>query len=107
MCPPLVTFTRVPIADRLDRVPTHLIMIQLFLFPPSLRSSDGGLSRLFTITSTSPSLSKSPKAQPRPRFSARIGGPTLAETSSKRPFPRLRYKTLGSSYDRWSLRLAI
>src|SRR6266571_6256143 len=49
-----------------------------------------GPSRLFTITSTSPSLSKSPKAHPRPRFSARMAAPAFAETSSKRPFPRLR-----------------
>src|SRR5262245_23465108 len=34
-------------------------------FPPSLRSNDGGPSRLFTATSMSPSLSKSANAAPR------------------------------------------
>src|SRR5207244_5659224 len=93
--PPVVTFTRAPIAERFDRVPTHLTMSQLPLLPPSLRSSVGGPFRLLTTTSTSPSLSKSPNAQPRARFSSRIAGPTFSETSSKRPLPRLRYRTLG------------
>ena len=66
-----MTLTRVPMAERLERVPTHLIEIQLFRLPPSLRSSVGGPSRLLTRMSTSPSLSKSPKAQPRPRLAAR------------------------------------
>ena len=47
-------------------------------------------------TSTSPSLSKSPNAQPRPTFSAVMAGPAFADTSSKRPLPRLRYRIFGS-----------
>ena len=76
--------------DRFDVVPTHLIRIELFPVPPSFRSSVGGPSRLLMSTSTSPSLSKSPKAHPRPRFSAVTAGPASAETSRNRPFPRLR-----------------
>jgi hypothetical protein len=77
-------------ADRFDFVPTHFTRIEWFPVRESLRSSVGGPSRLLMTTSTSPSLSKSPNAQPRPRFSARMAGPALAETSSNRPFPRLR-----------------
>src|SRR3954470_15484773 len=85
-----------PIPERLERVPKHFTIIQLFLLPPSFRSSVGGPPRLLTITSTSPSLSKSPKEQPRARFSSCSAAPAFDETSSKRPFPKLRYKTLGS-----------
>ena len=54
-----------PIALRLDLTPSSFTLIQ-FCFPRrSLRSSEGGSFRFTMSTSTSPSLSKSPKAHPR------------------------------------------
>ena len=49
----------------------------------SLRRSDGGSFRLTISTSTSPSLSKSPKAQPRLQCAAATPGPASSWSSSK------------------------
>ena len=55
-----------PTAAGLLFVATRCSPIQLFRFPPWLRSNNGG-SPLFDVsTSASPSLSKSPSAMPRP-----------------------------------------
>ena len=64
-------------ALRLDLTPSSFTLIQ-FCFPcRSLRSSDGGSFRLTMSTSTSPSLSKSPKAHPRLQCAAATPGPGL------------------------------
>src|SRR5437016_9527002 len=52
-------------ALRFDFAPMHLILSQLFVAGDSLRRSEGGSFMLMMATSTSPSLSKSPKAIPR------------------------------------------
>src|SRR5439155_27229774 len=97
--PATVTLTRVPVPLRFDRVPEHWTINERFRAPPSLRSSEGGASRLFTTISRFPSLSRSPIAQPLETRSAVIPGPDLADTSSKRPSRRLRYSTLGCLYE--------
>src|SRR5207249_210053 len=49
-------------AHRIPPFPTVLMVIQLFRLPPSFLRTAGLLSRLLMTTSTSPSLSMSPKA---------------------------------------------
>ena len=51
----------------------------------SLRSSDGGSLRFMMSTSRSPSLSKSPKAQPRLTWRDEMAGPVSAPSSTKVP----------------------
>ena len=63
---PETMVTRAPMPSRLLFTPTVLISTELFALPPSLRSNCGTPSRLLMMTSTSPSLSMSPKAAPRP-----------------------------------------
>src|SRR2546429_7611275 len=75
-------------ALRLDLVPMHLILSQLFFEPESLRRSEGGSFMFIIATSTSPSLSKSPKAVPRLGRGSVTAGPALELTSTKRPLPR-------------------
>src|SRR2546429_2164851 len=72
-------------------------------------------STLFPYTtlfrSTSPSLSKSPKAQPREAIGSEMPAPPCIETSSKRAFRKFRYSSLRCGYpasvlrDRKSTRL--
>ena len=57
--------TRPPIALRFDLVPISFTFNHELLPATSFLSSDGGSFRLITRMSRSPSLSKSPKAQPR------------------------------------------
>ena len=52
-------------AERFDRVPTHLTDSQPPSVGVSFRSNDDVSSIWFTTTSTRPSLSKSPQARPR------------------------------------------
>jgi hypothetical protein len=63
--PPYLASTLDPIALRLDFVPTKNTFSQLRFPETSFRNSDGGSFKLTTTISTSPSLSKSPNAQPR------------------------------------------
>src|SRR5256884_177074 len=65
-------------ALRLDLVPMHLILSQLFFEPESLRRSEGGSFMFIIATSTSPSLSKSPKAVPRLGRGSVTAGPAVA-----------------------------
>src|SRR5207253_9081114 len=80
-------------ALRLDLVPMHLILSQVFFEPESLRRSEGGSFMFIIATSTSPSLSKSPKAVPRLGRGSVTAGPALELTSTKRPLPRFLYKS--------------
>ena len=62
-------------ALRLDLVAISLTFSHRPSPVTSLRSSDGGSCRFTITTSTSPSLSKSPKAQPRLQWGALTPGP--------------------------------
>src|SRR5712671_5009906 len=91
-CLAVTTRTREPIALRLDFVPMHLILSQLFLERESLRRREGGSFMLMMATSRSPSLSKSPKAVPLLLWGW-VTADLLAElTSMKRPWPRFLYR---------------
>src|SRR5256885_7770930 len=74
---------RAPMPLRLDFVPMVRILIQLFLLAESQRMSCGGALTQLTAKSRSPSLSKSPKAQPRAGAGAEIPAPALREMSSR------------------------
>ena len=63
---------------RLDFMPMVLILIQLFRWCESQRRSCGKSLTQLTTTSMSPSLSKSPKAQPRAATGSMMPGPGLS-----------------------------
>ena len=83
--------SRAPIPLRFDFVPTVRTLIQLFFTVESHRSSCGKSFTQFTTTSRSPSLSKSPKAQPREAEGADIPRPAFSETYSNRPLRKFLY----------------
>ena len=64
----------------------------------SFRSNDGVSSIWFATTSTRPSLSKSPQAQPRLTSGAVMPAPAWSETSRKRTQPKLRYRIFRCLY---------
>src|SRR5437016_11462296 len=72
-------------ALRLDFTPSSFTLSQLAFPATSFRSSEGGSLRLTINTSTSPSLSKSPKAHPRLQWAAATPGPAASISSSKTP----------------------
>src|ERR1035441_4146396 len=80
-------------ALRLDFVPFSFSLSQRFSPLTSLRRSEGGSLRLTIRRSRSPSLSKSPKAQPRLECAALTPGPPSSNSSSNLPLPRLRNST--------------
>ena len=77
------TFTRQPMPSRFDFLPRVRMPSQFFRFPPSFRSTRARWPTLLTTTSTSPSLSRSPKAAPRPAQGWRKASP--GTTLTKRP----------------------
>ena len=101
-CFPVTTRTRAPMALRFDFVPIHFTFSQLFFAEQSFRNSDGGSFILMMTMSTSPSLSKSPKAAPRLGRGSLRTAPLSGVTSAKCPFPRLRYMIFRCLKVRWS-----
>ena len=76
---------------RFDFTPMVFTLIQLLPSAKSQRRSWGKPFTVLTTTSTSPSLSKSPKAQPREAFGiGDAGAAPVSVTSSNRPLRRLR-----------------
>jgi hypothetical protein len=67
--------TRAPIALRFDLTPSSLTLIQFCFCFMSFRNSDGDSFRLTIRMSMSPSLSKSPNAQPRLQCASVTPGP--------------------------------
>src|ERR1700726_4757669 len=86
--PPYLATTLDPIALRFDFVPTRNTLSQFKSLLRSFRSKEGGSFKLMPTMSTSPSLSKSPKAQPRLQCAAEIPGPASSINSSNFPLPR-------------------
>src|SRR6266851_1347013 len=76
---------RAPMPLRFDFVPMVLILIQLLPVRESHRNNCGKSLTVLTTTSMSPSLSKSPNAQPRAATGVEMPGPASNETSSNRP----------------------
>src|ERR1700694_5967300 len=76
--------------ERFDFTPTVFTFNQFVLADWSQRRSCGSSLTQLTSTSMSPSLSKSPNAQPLPDTFSRIPGPAVPETSANLPLPRFR-----------------
>ena len=96
--PPVATRTRAPIALRFDLTPSSLTLTQ-FCFPlRSFRRRDGGSFRFTIRMSKSPSLSKSPNAQPRLQCASMTPGPacspilrtSVTQVAKQRPWTFVR-----------------
>src|SRR5215471_15792240 len=95
--PPTKTLTRAPTASRLHLTPRHSTSSQFFLVPKFL-SKLGRSPRLLITTSSAPSLSRSPAADPREDHGLLIPSPAESERSLNFPPPTFQYNSLGCLY---------